>query len=598
MTLLAASAGSFPAHGAERAGDPATASSALGIPCAPLNGARFCSGTMATRVPSWDGVPLDADIYLPPRGTPGPYPLIVALHGFGSNKLTAFENQGEPFALARQGYAVLAYSARGIGFSCGLVVSRTPGDCDRGWIHLADARYEGRDTQHLAGLLVDEGLVKPRRIGVTGTSYGGGQTMLLAVLRDRVMRPDGRLVPWTSPEGAPMRIAAAAPRIGWSDLAYALVPTGRTLDFRARNPYGPVAGTAKYSYLQGLFAAGLPGYYAPPGADPQADVINWKRVIDAGEPYDRRQFREIRRQFVRYRSSYYLQNHLPARERVAPAPLLIYNAWTDDIMPPSEALRLANQVERRFPRTPVGLVFADEFAHNRGSLAADATLHNSERAILFDRYLMGNRAARPLDGALTVTQDCGGSPELGPFRTSSWHAQHPGQVRIRRARAQTFDSAGGNATLALQTDPFFGGGACRIIAEQTDPGAATYRTPPATGGGWTLIGSATVNADIEVAGDFPQIDARLWDVGPNGRQAFVQHAIYKPRPSGPQTFQLHPSGWHFARGHHAKLELLGRDLPYAQPSTGKFEITVRDLELTLPVRQRPDGERISPYAAP
>jgi len=31
-----------------------------------------------------------------------------------------------------------------------------------------------------------------------------------------------------------MEIAAAAPRIGWSDLAYALVPTGRTLDYRSR----------------------------------------------------------------------------------------------------------------------------------------------------------------------------------------------------------------------------------------------------------------------------------------------------------------------------------------------------------------------------
>lgn len=393
-----------------------------------------------------------------------------------------------------------------------------------------------------------------------------------------------------------MRIAAAAPKIGWSDLAYALVPTGRTLDFRARNPYGNGGGISKYSYLQGLFGVGLTGHYALPGADPEADIVTWKKVIDAGEPYDPAVFRDIRKQFISYRSAYYLQRKLPPAEREAPAPLLIYNGWTDDIMPPSEALRFYNQIESRFPSSPVGLIFADEFAHNRGSLAADAALHDKERAIFFDRWLMGNRDAKPLDGALTVTQACGDSPRLGPFRTRTWHAQHPGEVRLRNSEPKMFDSAGGSALLGTQTDPFLGGAtSCRQVAAQTDPGAATYMTPPAEVEGWTMIGSPTVTAKISVEGDFPQIVARLWDVGPDGRQAFVQHAIYKPRKSGRQKFQLYPSGWHFAPGHTAKLELLGRDYPYAQPSNGNFEITVSDLILRLPVRQTPDGGQISRY---
>ena len=40
--------------------------------------------------------------------------------------------------------------------------SRTAPACDRGWIHLADHRYEVRDTQHLLGLLADQGVVRPR----------------------------------------------------------------------------------------------------------------------------------------------------------------------------------------------------------------------------------------------------------------------------------------------------------------------------------------------------------------------------------------------------------------------------------------------------
>lgn len=325
-------------------------------------------------------------------------------------------------------------------------------------------------------------------------------------------------------------------------------------------------------------------------------MTNWKATIDAGEPYDGAEFREIRRQFTQFRSAYYLQRGLPPSERKPPAPLVIYNGWTDDIMPASEALRFLNLTKSQFPSSSVGVVFADQLAHPRGSLSADAALLNEERATLFDRYLKGNREAKPLDGALTMTQECADSPLLGPFRSPSWDAQHPGMVLQRRDGARTFDSAGGSAQLAAQTDPF-AGGACRTVEAQRDPGAATYQTRPARGEGWTMIGSPTVTARIEVDGDFPQIVARLWDVGPDGRQTFVQHSIYKPKPSGRQTFQLNATGWQFAPGHRAKLELLGRDSPYAQASTGSFEITVSRMRLTLPVRQR-SGEGIRPYRPP
>src|SRR5919106_393231 len=244
--------------------------SALGIPCTPgPDGVQRCEGSIETRVPSWDGVPLDVDLTFPPAAQPGPHPLIVSLHGWGQDKSQVAVDIDD---LARQGYAVMAYSARGFGDSCGSEASREAPGCARGWIHLADARFEARDTQHLAELLVDEGLVEPR-IGVTGVSYGGGQSLMLATLKDRVMRPNGKLTPWRSPGGTPMRIAAAAPRIGWSDLSYSLVPNGGTLDFRSRNPYRPPFGVAKQSYLAGLFATGAAtGYYAPPGADPDADL--------------------------------------------------------------------------------------------------------------------------------------------------------------------------------------------------------------------------------------------------------------------------------------------------------------------------------------
>ena len=75
--------------------------------------------------------------------------------------------------------------------------------------------------------------------------------MALAALKDRVMLPDGSLVPWTSPGGHAMGIAAAAPEIPWTDLAYSLMPNGRTLDYVADAPYGDAADRRGEAVLRG-----------------------------------------------------------------------------------------------------------------------------------------------------------------------------------------------------------------------------------------------------------------------------------------------------------------------------------------------------------
>src|SRR3954468_8600525 len=119
----------------------------FGHACAPADGALFCPTVSdAARVASFDGVPLDVDVLLPPTGN-GPFPTIAMLHGFGGSKADpeaggATSTSNAAF-YARNGYAVLVPSARGFGRSCGVPASRTP-DCARGWLHLADQRFEVR----------------------------------------------------------------------------------------------------------------------------------------------------------------------------------------------------------------------------------------------------------------------------------------------------------------------------------------------------------------------------------------------------------------------------------------------------------------------
>jgi hypothetical protein len=137
-----------------------------------------------------------------------------------------------------------------------------------------DTRYEVRDAQEMAGLLADEGHTSPTQIGAIGGSYGGGMSMALAVLKDRKMLTNGSLVPWTSPNGTPMRIAAATPEIPWTDLPYSLLPNGGTLDYVADAPYRGRTGVLKQSWENALYSFGLPYFYAPAGADPSADLRN------------------------------------------------------------------------------------------------------------------------------------------------------------------------------------------------------------------------------------------------------------------------------------------------------------------------------------
>src|SRR3712207_5381125 len=99
--------------------------------------------------------------------------------------------------------------------------------------------------------------------------------------------PDGSFVPWRSPNGTPLNLAAAWPRWPWSDLVSSLNPNGRFLDFAPTDPNetSHPLGIFKQSYTTGLNAAGnAAGFYSPPGADPQADLTTWFAESNRGEP--------------------------------------------------------------------------------------------------------------------------------------------------------------------------------------------------------------------------------------------------------------------------------------------------------------------------
>jgi hypothetical protein len=582
-----------------------------------------------TRVPSFDDTPLDVNVVLPPAsmGDTG-LPLMTLMHGYGGKKYAPTAAGGESAQIgsmasyAERGYAVLSFSARGFGESCGSAASRTAAlalapsvaqACQKGWIHLDDMRFEARDAQWLMGLLVDQHFADPQRLGVTGVSYGGITSTQLAALKDRMwVFPDGgepdtaKLVPFKSPAGVPMRIAAAGPSIPGSDLAYSLVPNGRTTDFQVLDRKDDIvpAGVPKLSYVTGFYGTGNTtggGYYAPPGADKHSDITQWYARIGAGDPYEEPVAQGILEEINRWHSGFALLSaDAPSLE--APAPTLFGNGFTDDLFPVDEAMRFVNKAQALFPGTPMSTFFFD-YGHARGQNKDDdlAKLRTAYAA-WFDFYVKGG-GPQPFGGATALTQTCPKTAASGgPFAAGTYDALHPGEVRQRFAPSITFGSTGGDPRLGQAIDPIAGSGACATTdaADQSAPTAATYRLGKVAAP-YTLLGAPTVIAKITKTDTMnAQIAARLWDVGTDGKQTLVARTLYRPDGAGKtEVFQLHANGYRFATGHVPKLELLGSDAPYGrQPSGGAFTIAVSDLELRLPVREAPDCTQVLSHAPP
>lgn len=549
------------------------------------DGVRFCGSTSPrSTTKTFDGTPIDVNVALPP-GSDGPFPLIMLFHGYGGSKLGLSDMR----QWLDSGFATFSMTDRGFHESCGTAAARAadPSGCANGYIRLMDTRYEVHDAQYLAGRLVDEGLVQPTKIGAVGASYGGGLSMALAALHNRVMMSDGSLVPWTSPSGTPMSLAAATPNVPWTDLPYSLAPNGSTLDYVADAPYRGRIGIEKQSLLFGLYLLGCArGFCAPQGADPFADLTGWKTLLDQGEPYDGNPAAQaIITELTTHHSSYYIDHSEP------PAPLLISNGFTDDLFPVDEALRFYNRTTTQYSssQAPISLFFGD-FGHPRAQNKADAisVLNQLEHAWM-DYYVKG-QGGQPFPGVEAMTFTCPSSaPSGGPYTAKDWASLAPGEVRFDSKAQQTIQPAAPPDGSAF--DPV-SAGAC-ATSTATDSQAANYLLPKAPARGFTLMGSPTVIAKFREADPNSQVAARLLDLAPDGSQTLVARGLWRPQVSSKpvrQVFQLHPDGYRFEPGHVAKLELLSSDPMYGRPSDGQQPIQVSSLQLRLPVLEKPGSQ--------
>lgn len=532
------------------AGPARAVATPLGLPCeSPRAGRVYCATEdLDTRVPSFDGTLLDVDL-TGPAGATAPTPLVVMRHGYGGTR--SGPANADVHWWVDRGYRVLTYAARGHGRSDGVA-------------HWDDPRYEPRDTQHLVGRLVDEGLVDPDGIAVTGTSYGGGQSATLAALDDRVMLADGSLAPWESPGGVPLHLAAAVPVVGWTDLAQALAPDGRELDYaELPDPAARPVGIPLSSWNALLDAwpdlrvdAGMRHVFSTWANDPMH--VDDPAALAVGA--------EART----HHSAAALYDGRP------PAPTLFAHGWDDELFPLREATRAFDYY--RSVGAPVRMAVAD-YGHGRSqNKAADVDFLTAQGRAWIDHYVRGEGPA-PAPGVAYRTMTCPAVAASRPEAALPSPLQTPGEVRLH-GPAGSLDEQGDEDGVY---DVIYGRPFCERQPDDDPRVGVAVRGATVGGAGYTLVGAPTVSGDFAVTGDDAQVDARLFDESDAGR-ILVARGVWRPE-AGHGVFQLHAAGWRFEAGHRPVLELAGTDAGYVRASSRPFRVDAEGLEVRLPVAE-------------
>ena len=608
----------------------------VGLPAAdtpdPNTGADPVTGTIALDV---DVTMPDAAKFPPPAGG---YPLMVMMHGCCAGDKTGWEATsvdagGEKWHysnawFASRGYVVLNYTARG--FVDG------SGHGSTGETQLDSRNYEINDYQYLAGLLADDPFfhVDPKRIVTTGGSYGGGFSWL--ALTDPT---------WKSPGGKDMQLVASAPKYGWTDLVYSLVPNGMQLHSplpptsiaAASNPFGfPKASINTALFLSGQ--TGIPsGGKAPPHTTFPSKILQSFICLQSGDPYEENPacqatVASLLPEFYSDRSAYYQNDWFTriATDPTARVPLFSAGTWTDPLFTPIEHLRMVQRILSIDPSYPVQQYYGDyqHFVQNKAKEWGDLCGADRHVCTLAD-YPGGDLNATPAGFVATgVTSrldrfvdhyasppgdasqptpafDVTASLQICPQNADASHPKDgPGDrftvpafgdlapnVLTVQANGQQATTNQAPSDHAANADPVANlaanGGACPVETTAAGPGIAVYDSS-ALSTSYTMLGLTRVSVPHTGTGGDIQLNARLYDVYPNGMQVMVDRGVRRViNPNETSVFELHGNGWRFAKGHRIRIELTQDDNPYIRSSNQPSSLLLSGVKLQIPVREGP-----------
>ncbi|MFG2642908.1 alpha/beta fold hydrolase [Streptomyces sp. NPDC048370] len=474
-------------------------------------------------------------------------PAVLLGHGFGGSK---DDVRAQAEQLARDGYAVLTWSARGFGASTGQ-------------IGLNDPAHEVKDVQRLIDWLAKRSEVQldkagDPRVGVTGASYGGAVSLLAA--------------------GYDTRVDAIAPQITYWNLADALFPDGVFKKLWAGIFFSAGAGTesaqaGKSADGCGRFTAELCGMY--------------ERVAVSGKPD------AAARTLLEARSP------SAVGERIK-VPTLIVQGQSDSLFPLTHADAMARTIGANGAPVAVDWISGGHDGGDREGERVEARIGD-----WFDRHLKQDKGADTgpafrvsrtggVDSTDGQAQLRGASSDRYPGLTGG-PGTDPVSVAFDAGRPQSFANPAGANPPAISTVPGIGGGLSQLssfgVGFSLDfPGQYARFDGRPLAEPVRITGTPTVR--VKVTSDSPDgsavLFAKVYDVGPDGRQQVLPSQLVAPvrvedAAKGRSVALTLPAIDHEAEaGHRLRLVLSATDLGYASPAVPATYTVAVESPLTVP----------------
>jgi ABC-2 type transport system ATP-binding protein len=491
-------------------------------------------------------VSIDATVYYPATT---PAPAILVSPGFGDTKDSLVTDATE---FAQRGFVVLAYTPRGFGHSTGRIALNSPD-------------YEVADAKQLIDWLGRSPAVQQDgpgdpHVGVTGGSYGGALSLMLA--------------------GSDKRVDAIAPVITYNDLSQALIPnaaTGSALGAStpAVGAFAP-NGVFKKSWASLFFAEGLGGGSSVCGRFIQQVCQAYQELATTG------QASQQTIDLLRADSPVSVTKNIKV-------PTLLVQGEHDTLFGLDQADANARQITAAGGGTKV--IWYDG-GHDGGQPDADLRAEIGQ----FFSYHLRHQGADPGSGfeyAVQGSFNDSGEPSVRTVTTADYPglasaATQRDELTLSGPPATVINPAGGSPA-AMSSLPGIGGNLGPAAGRLTTdiPGEyARFDTAP-LGSQVLIAGSSQVTLNVAgQPGTGAVLFAKLYDVAPSGTRTLPGAGVAPIRVASLParvTVTLPGIVQPVQAGHHLELVVSTTDSSYAnQPQPAAYQITLANSVITGP----------------
>ncbi|MEU2335593.1 CocE/NonD family hydrolase [Streptomyces sp. NPDC013172] len=485
------------------------------------------------RVMSVDGVRLDTSFFTTP-GT-ARRPAVLLAHGFGGSKN---DMRAEAEDLARDGYAVLTWSARGFGRSTGQ-------------IGLNDPKAEVADVSRLIDWLAKQPQVqldKPGdpRVGMAGGSYGGAISLLTAGHDDRV--------------------DAIAPSITYWNLADALFPDGVFKKLWAGIFFNTGGGCAKFE---------------------PALCAMYDRVAESGTPD------AAAVKLLEERSP----SAVGSRIKV---PTLLFQGQTDSLFTLSQSDAAAKAIKANGAPVDVDWIAGGHDGGDLETSRVEARVTSwFDRYLKGDKATDTGPAFRiTRTGGVDSTN---GTAQLRGATADSYPGLESDRKDIAlKGGTQRVQNPAGASPPGVSALPGLGGGGLAQLSSlgvgvSLDfPGQYARFDSAPTADNVQITGTPTATVHLTSTSDDAVLFGKVYDVGPDGTQQVLPSQLVAPvRVTGARagkdvTLTLPAIDHEVQKGHRLRLVLASTDLGYASPTApATYTVSLRS-PLSVPTAPQVD----------